>query len=267
MSNRVDRNTASWFKVDALEVGVFEQPSALARFAARTAGNHLRGALVKNSTASVIFATGNSQLVFLEALTHVDDLDWRAVTVFHMDEYLGISRDHRASFRRFIREKIERVLKPGQVHYMEGDALEPIKECERYTGLLMERPVDLCCLGIGENGHLAFNDPPVANFKDPRKVKIVRLDEGCRQQQVGEGHFPRLESVPQYALTLTIPMLCSARRMLCIAPEQRKAEAVRAALTGPVDAGCPASFLRRQRQATLLLDFDSARLWREEQGK
>ena len=133
-------------------------------------------------------------------------------------------------------------------------------ECERYAGLLAAQPIDLCCLGIGENGHLAFNDPPVANFDDPHKVKLVKLDVASRQQQVNEGHFPNLEAVPQYAFTLTIPQLCSAKRMFCIAPEKRKAKAVKAALAGPIDTTCPASFLRRQPQATLFLDVDSASL-------
>ena len=119
---------------------------------------------------------------------------------------------------------------------------------------------DLCCLGIGENGHIAFNDPPVADFNDPHKVKLVKLDEGCRLQQVGEGHFPNLEAVPQYAFTLTIPMLCSAERMLCIVPERRKAPAVRAALKDPIGTACPASFLRTQPHCTLFLDAASASL-------
>lgn len=138
--------------------------------------------------------------------------------------------------------------------------MEPLAECERYTWLLKAQPIDLCCLGIGENGHIAFNDPPVANFDDPHSVKIVKLDHDCRQQQVGEGHFPSMDSVPQYALTLTIPMLCSAKRMLCIAPEKRKAKAVKEALEGPITTACPASFLRKQSHATLFLDPDSSAL-------
>jgi glucosamine-6-phosphate deaminase len=147
---------------------------------------------------------------------------------------------------------------PGVVHYLEGDALEPIAEAMRYASLLQESPVDLCCLGVGENGHIAFNDPAVAHFTDPFQVKMVKLDEISRQQQVGEGCFPKLESVPQYALTLTIPALCAARQMICIVPERRKAQAIRMALGGPVTTACPASFLRQQSHATLCLDAAAA---------
>jgi len=177
-----------------------------------------------------------------------------------MDEYLGIDAGHKASFRRYMRERVEQRVKPRQFHYLEGDALLPLDECERYTRLLEAQPIDLCCLGIGENGHIAFNDPPVANFADSHRVKLVKLDLACREQQVNEGHFPNLDAVPQYAFTLTIPMLCTAKRMLCVAPEKRKAKAVKAALRGPIQTACPASFLRKQPQATLFLDADSATL-------
>ena len=178
--------------------------------------------------------------------------------MLHMDEYLGLDEQHSASFRRFLRERVEQRLKPRAFHYIQGEAPEPLSECARYTRLLRAQPIDLCLLGIGENGHLAFNDPPVANFNDPHDVKLVKLDEACRQQQVGEGHFPNLAAVPQYAFTLSIPALCSAKRMLCIVPERRKAAAVEAALCGPITTACPASFLRKQAHCTLFLDAESA---------
>src|SRR5262249_27641547 len=143
-------------------------------------------------------------------------------------------------------------------HCIRGEAMQPLAECERYANLLAAQPIDLCLLGIGENGHLAFNDPPVAEFADRHTVKLVKLDEACRKEQVGEGHFPSLAEVPQYAFTLTIPALCAARRMLCIVPERRKAEAVREALRGPISPACPASWLRRQAHCTLYLDAESA---------
>jgi glucosamine-6-phosphate deaminase len=177
-----------------------------------------------------------------------------------MDEYLGVPDSHSASFRRFLRERFVDLVHPGQVHYLRGDAEEPIKECARYASLLRAEPIDLCCLGIGENGHVAFNDPAVADFEDPSTVKLVQLDEACRGQQVGEGHFPNLEAVPRYAFTLTVPALCSAGRMLCVVPERRKADAVRATLRDTPSTACPASILRRQPQATLFLDADSASL-------
>lgn len=248
------------FKTDRLEVRVYDQESAMARDAAETASVYMKDVLNRQGTAAVILATGNSQIQFLEAVVAWGGVDWSKVTLFHMDEYLGLDANHAASFRRYMRERVEARLKPRAFHYLEGDAMEPLSECARYAELLEAQPIDLCCLGIGENGHIAFNDPPVANFQDPRRVKIVKLDEACRQQQVGEGHFPNLDAVPQYALTLTIPALCSARRMLCIVPEKRKAEAVKNALQGPVTTDCPASFLRQQGHAILFLDSAAASL-------
>jgi glucosamine-6-phosphate deaminase len=248
------------FKADALDVRIHDTQSALAADAAVQARDCLQAALTRQGTAAAILATGNSQLQFLDALIALGDVDWSRVTLFHMDEYLGLDDQHRASFRRYMRERVEARVKPCAFHYLTGDTLLPLSECERYTQLLRAQPIDLCCLGIGENGHIAFNDPPVADFADPHAVKLVKLDEACRMQQVGEGHFPSLEAVPQYAFTLTIPMLCSARRMLCIVPERRKAAAVRDTLQGPVQTTCPASFLRQQGHCTLFLDADSASL-------
>jgi glucosamine-6-phosphate deaminase len=243
-----------------MSVRVFAQPSDLATDAAWVVHEYLQQQLARQETVSAIFACATSQVRFLSALVQLPALDWSRVTVFHMDEYLGISENHPASFQRFLREHLVNLVPPGTVHYLAGDALEPIKECDRYARLLQAQPIDLCCLGIGENGHIAFNDPPVADFADPRPVKIVKLDEACRRQQVGEGCFPTLASVPQYALTLTIPTLCAARKMVCIVPDQRKAMAVQAAIKGPPSTACPASFLRQQSHATLFLDNDSASL-------
>ena len=248
------------FKTGELEVFVFASTEVLAAAAVRAAREHLEAALNRAGQAAAIFATGNSQIRFLDQLAQSGGIDWSRVTLFHMDEYLGLPPDHPASFRRYLKERVERTLSPGTFHYLAGDALEPIRECDRYTQLLRAQPIDLCCLGIGENGHLAFNDPPVADFQDERLVKIVKLDTTCKQQQVGEGHFPHLDAVPSHALTLTIPALCSARRMICIVPEQRKATAVRGALQGPISTSCPASILRRQSHCTLFLDTESASL-------
>jgi glucosamine-6-phosphate deaminase len=253
-------STEAGLRADSLAVRVYQNQTELAQDAARMAQRHLQETLAAQGAAAVILATGNSQLQFLGALAALGGVDWSRVTLFHMDEYLGIDANHRGSFRRYLRERVEAPLRPKQFHYIEGDALLPLTECARYAELLAAQAIDLCCLGIGENGHLAFNDPPVADFADPHRVKLVKLDEACRRQQVGEGHFTSLEAVPQYAFTLTIPMLCSARRMLCIVPEQRKARAVKNALNGPIDTACPASFLRRQSHCTLLLDRDSAGL-------
>jgi len=247
-------------QVDLLSVRIHPTQAEMARDVAPIAQQSLREAIARQGAAAMIFATGNSQIQTLDALVALGGVDWSKVTMFHMDEYLGIEAGHPASFRRFLRERVETKLKPKVFHYIEGDTLLPLRECERYTRLLRAQPIDLCLLGIGENGHLAFNDPPVADFDDPHTMKLVKLDHACRQQQVGEGHFPNLAAVPQYAFTLTIPALCSARRMLCIVPEQRKAGAVKNALGGPISTTCPASFLQRQAHCTLFLEAASASL-------
>jgi glucosamine-6-phosphate deaminase len=155
---------------------------------------------------------------------------------------------------------VEKQVSPKEFHYIEGDAIEPLVECDRYTKLLQAQPIDLCCLGVGENGHLAFNDPAVADVNDPYTLKLVKLDNVNRQQQVNTGYFPNLESVPQYAFTLTLPMICSAKKIICLAQGKRKAKIVKQMLEGDVTTDCPASILRTQQQATLFLDVDSAAL-------
>lgn len=248
------------FQADALPVRVYGSRTDLATDAAAEVNGYLKEVLSKEGAAAVILATGNSQIEFLDRLIESSEVDWSKVTLFHMDEYLGLPADHKASFRRYMKERVESRVKPRVFHYLEGDTEEPIRECQRYAELLQAQPVALCCLGVGENGHLAFNDPPVANFEDPYLVKLVKLDVPCRQQQVSEGHFPDLKAVPEYAFTLTIPALCSAQKMICISPETRKAKAIQTALQGPVSPACPASILRKQAHATLLLDTDSAAL-------
>ena len=245
-------------QVDSLQVRIHPTQPEMAADVAQEAKQILVAALECQPTASVIFAAANSQIQALDALVALGGIDWSRVVMFHMDEYLGIDAQHSASFRRFLRERVEERLKPRAFHYIEGEAMQPLAECERYARLLRAQPIDLCLLGIGENGHLAFNDPPVAHFTDPHDVKLVKLDEACRLQQVGEGHFPNLAVVPQYAFTLSIPALCAAKRMLCIVPERRKAAAVKAALRGPIETACPASFLRKQAHCTLFLDAESA---------
>jgi glucosamine-6-phosphate deaminase len=248
------------FQVDALSVRVYATQKALSEAVSSEARDYLADVVSRHGSAAVILATGNSQIQFLRQLVALGGVDWSAITLFHMDEYLGIRRDHPASFRRYLLERVENLVRPRAFHYIHGDCALPLDEIERYTGLLRAQPVDLCCLGIGENGHVAFNDPPVARFDDPHWMKLVKLDDACKMQQVKEGHFSSLETVPPYAFTLTIPALCAARKMLCIAPESRKAAAVRDALRGPVATSCPASVLRRQAHCTLFLDADSASL-------
>jgi len=243
-------------RVDRLWVRVFPSAHELAVAAAADATAVLQAAVVGRGAAHAMFATGNSQLGFLDELV-TRDVDWSKVVVFHMDEYVGVGPDHPAGFARYIRERIGDRVHPRTVHYLRGTG-DPEAECERYARLLGEHPLDLCCLGIGENGHLAFNDPPVADFDDRRDVKVVELDAACRAQQVNEGHFASIDAVPTHAITVTIPALLRARRVIANVPEARKATPVRAALEGPVSTSCPASVLRTCSHARLYLDRDSA---------
>jgi glucosamine-6-phosphate deaminase len=246
--------------VDRMDVKVHPDSSALARAATEGAAAVIRDAVSARGVAHAMFATGNSQLEFVDTIvTATPDVPWGSVVVFHMDEYVGVGPDHPAGFQRWIRERLTDRAHPLGAHYIDGLA-DPRDECERYAALLRTYPLDLCCLGIGENGHLAFNDPPVADFDDPLDMKLVELDRDCRLQQVHEGHFPGIEAVPNLAITATIPALLRAGTVLAIVPEARKAEPVRAAIAGPVSTACPASVLRTRDNVTLHLDPDSASL-------
>jgi glucosamine-6-phosphate deaminase len=247
-------------RIDALNVRVERGVDAMARDAAAEAASVLRAAVGARGEANVMLATGNSQLVFLAQLAATPGVEWSRVRAFHMDEYVGLRPSHTASFQRYMRERVAAQLPLKEFEYLSGDAPDPEQEAARYEALLRAHPLDLCCAGIGENGHLAFNDPPVANFDDPRDVKIVALEPASRRQQVGEGHFATIDDVPTHAITVTIPALLRAVRVLVIAPEARKAKAVHDALYGPITTACPASVLRRQSNATLYLDAESSAL-------
>ena len=234
-----------------------DDPEALADAAAEDAAAIVRDAVAARGRAHVMFASGNSQLAFLDRLTTDPAMPWAAVTGFHMDEYVGIAPDHPASFARYMRDRIVDRTAIGRFHLIDGRA-PPADECARYSALLDDHPLDLCVMGIGENGHLAFNDPPVADFHDPVAVKVVHLDDACRRQQVGEGHFPEVDAVPATAITVTIPALLRAARVMVVAPDARKAAPVAAAFTGPVSTACPASILQTVTHATVYLEPASA---------
>lgn len=259
MDGQPDGEGARRTTVGAMRVVVHPSVEAMAAGAAAEAAGVLCDAVAARGRAHAMFATGNSQLAFVDALATRSEIPWDSVVVFHMDEYVGVGPDHPAGFRRWIRTRIVERLHPAEAHYLDGLA-EPTAEAARYAALLEAHPLDLCCLGIGQNGHLAFNDPPVADFDDPLGAKVVTLDPECRQQQVDEGHFPDPGSVPAEAVTVTIPALLAARRVLAIVPESRKARPVRAALSGPVTTDCPASVLRTRANVTLHLEPESAAL-------
>jgi glucosamine-6-phosphate deaminase len=236
---------------------VLGDPGALADAAATDAAAVVRDAVAARGRAHVMFASGNSQLDFLDRLTVDTTMPWASVTGFHMDEYVGIPPDHPASFARYMRDRIVARTAIGAFHVIDGLA-PPADECARYATVLAAHPLDLCVMGIGENGHLAFNDPPVADFADALDLKVVELDDACRRQQVGEGHFPDVDAVPSTAITVTIPALLRAARVMVIAPDARKAAAVATAFNGPVTAGCPASVLQTVDHATVYLEPASA---------
>ena len=244
---------------DQIPVHIFDSNQTMGRRAAQDLSKIIAQAIADHDLASVILATGNSQLSFMQALRDMPDIEWDKVVVFHMDEYLGMSDQHPASFPRYIRQNLTDHVNPRAFYPIRGDAPDPQAELERYADLLRRYPAGACVLGIGENGHLAFNDPP-ADFDTDEIIHIVNLDQKCRMQQVGEGHFATLDDVPQQALSLTVPALLAADRVLAVVPEQRKAKAVQAALQGPITPDCPASILRTQPHVTMYLDVDSASL-------
>lgn len=254
MSNQPIRTA----QFDQLPVSVYATNEALGAAAAAEAAEVIRAAVAARGVANIILATGNSQLTFLAALRETPDLPWGAVNIFHMDEYINLPAGHPASFPAFLRRHLVDAVKPKAFYPVPGEAADLDAACRAYEALLRAHPADLCALGIGENGHIAFNDPPYADFDDPVWVKPVALDERSRRQQVGEGHFRSLDEAPTHALTLTIPALLSAGRLLCIVPEARKAEAVERSLRGPITEDCPASILRQTPHARLFLDSESA---------
>ena len=248
-----------------LEVRVYQSGAGLGVAAAEDLARIVAESIAKRGSAAIILATGNSQLCFIEALRQRQDVEWGSVRVFHMDEYLGMSDQHPASFRRYIREKLVDQVHPLAFHGIRGDAPDVEAEMQRYTALLQQHPPDAVVMGIGENGHLAFNDPP-ADFTTGKTILVVTLDEACRRQQLGEGWFPSLDDVPRQALTLSVPALLAPRHLLVVVPERRKAPAVKAALEGPVTPDCPASILQRQPHAVLYLDLESSSLLVERSG-
>lgn len=247
------------FQVESALVQIYASPTELGLAAAERAATLISQAIEARGRARVIAATGNSQIPLAEALVK-QPVDWKAVELFHMDEYSGISANHPSSFRYWIRTRLEERIHPGKMFYLEGDAADLDAEIERYSKLLLEAPIDVAFVGFGENGHIAFNDPPVADFKDPAQVKQVVLEEACRRQQAGEGHFRDIASVPEKAVTVTCPGLFRAKSWVSCVPERRKAEAVRNALEGPISEKCPASLVRRHSDAYVYLDRESASL-------
>lgn len=246
------------FTKDKLAVKVFENRKLMGKEAATDVADCIEQMLSEKKEINMIFAAAPSQNEFLEELAE-SGVEWERINAFHMDEYIGLPLDAEQRFGTFLKERIFGRVPFKSVHYINGQA-QPEKECDRYSLLLKQYPVDIVCLGIGENGHIAFNDPHVAKFDDPELVKVVALDEKCRMQQVHDGCFRSIELVPTQAISLTIPALVAAKYMFCIVPASTKAQAVYDTIYGETSESCPASILRTKANAVLYLDSDSAAL-------
>ena len=244
--------------VDALQVDVFNTRAELGQAAAADVAERIGALLRVQDTVRMVFAAAPSQNEFLASLAQYTNLDWRRVEAFHMDEYIGLGNGAPKSFARFLQEHLFGRLPFGRIEYMNGAASDPQAECQRYGDLLAQKLIDITCAGIGENGHMAFNDPPVADFRDPLAVKIVEMDLVCRQQQVHDGAFACLDAVPKRAITLTMPTLMSARYVCCMVPGPTKTAAVKHSLKDEISASCPATIMRRHAAACLYLDTASA---------
>ncbi len=243
-----------------LEVRIYSGREPAGDAGAAIAAGIIRGEIARRGRAAVVLASAVSQDPFLAALRSQPDLEWPRVSAFHLDEYAGMSGGHPASFRRFQRERLMDHVPIGAFHELRGDSPDLEAECERYAALLREAQPCMVALGIGENGHLAFIDPPVCRFDEPRDVRTVELDDVCRMQQVHDGAFARFEDVPRKALSLTVPFFLRVPRALAFVNGPNKSAAVRAALEGPVAESCPASALRRHPSAILFLDPPAAAL-------
>lgn len=269
-------------KIDDLSVRISASAAELTQDIVMLAQEYLQSLLQQQATVRIILATGNSQLDFLlaigrglgvyphkryaeryplgpnqEAIAQENQLDWSRIIFFHLDEYLGIAADHPGSFRDYLRHKVEKQVQPRQFHYIEGDAQQPLAECDRYSNLLQQQTIELCMLGIGDNGHLAFNEPTVADFQDPQVVKLVKPETKTRQQQVNGGYFADLAAVPSYAHTLTIPAICAAKQIFCLAGGSHKVGVVRQTLENAIAPNFPATILRTLPHATLFCDRNS----------
>lgn len=243
-------------QVESLVVQVYETRAELGKAAATKVSAKIKELLEEKDIVRMVFAAAPSQNEFFESLKKDSDIDWNRIVVFHMDEYIGLEVGAPQSFGTFLKTRLFDEVKPGAVHLIDSSR-DVNDELIRYENLIKEDEIDIICLGIGENGHLAFNDPPVADFNDSEMIKVVELDEVCRQQQVNDGCFPTIEEVPTHAITLTIPALMSGNYLYCMVPGPTKRQAVRGVLEGPVSTENPATILRHHPNCILFLDKES----------
>lgn len=243
-----------------LVLHIFPNRPEMGNAAAQAVAKTLRELFVEKAEVNMVFAAAPSQNEFLQALIEIKNLKWDRVNAFHMDEYIGLTEEAPQRFGNFLERHLFSKLPFKSVNYLNGNATDMDSEIQRYSALLDKNSIDIVCLGIGENGHLAFNDPPVADFNDPFAVKKVELEQACRQQQVNDGCFKELDEVPKYALTLTIPALLKGKSLFVIAPGQQKADAVYNTLNQELSTQYPSTILRTHSNVTLFLDVDSSNL-------
>ena len=240
-----------------MKIEVFKTKEKCGIAAADRGADLLEQAIRAKGRASFIVATGASQFDFLKALTEKEGIDWRLTTMYHLDEYIGMNADHPASFRRYLKERLIDVVCPGTVHLIQGEASDPVAECRRINDIIARDTIDVAFVGIGENGHLAFNDPP-ADFDTDVPYIIVELDDACRQQQFGEGWFAAFEEVPKTAISMSIQQIMKSETIICTVPDKRKARAVKDCFEGEISPQHPASILRKHPRAFVYLDADAA---------
>lgn len=250
--------TARYFKVEKLQGYVFATHDEMGKFAAYDIASMMKAMLALKTSINVMFAAAPSQNDMLAALAADPAIDWSRVNAFHMDEYIGLPAEAPQGFGNFLRNAIFDKKSFASVNFIDATATDAQQEALRYEQVLKENPLDICLLGVGENGHIAFNDPPVADFHDSKLVKVVELEQKCRMQQVNDGCFNNIDEVPTCAITVTIPALLSASAMFCVVPNERKAEAIAAMLYDPVSTACPASILRTHEAVKLYLDDGAA---------
>lgn len=245
-------------KKDMLDIKIFGTRNELGNAAAKEAATYISNLLDNQPEVNILFAAAPSQNEFLKALNHYT-IPWNRINAFHMDEYIGLREDAPQRFGNYLKKNIFSTVQPKTVYYLFDEELSPVEICSRYTESLSNYPIDIIFMGIGENAHIAFNDPHVADFNDPEQVKIVSLDEVCRKQQVHDGCFDNLDEVPTEAITLTIPAMMKAKRIFCIVPAATKANAIKSTVDGGITPDCPASILRTHPATTLYCDTESAK--------
>jgi glucosamine-6-phosphate deaminase len=241
-----------------MNIQIFPTKKEMGKAAAQKAAAILKDAIDRKGKATFVIATGASQFEFLESLVQIDSIDWSKTTMFHLDEYVGIPDDHPASFRKYLNDRFISKVHPGDVYLIKGDAKDPEQECDHLNRIIGGYVIDISFVGIGENGHLAFNDPP-ADFNTEKPYIIVTLDEVCRKQQIGEGWFKSLEDVPKRAISMSVKQIMKSKNIICTVPDKRKAQAVRDCFKGDeISPNCPASILKKHDNCFIFLDENSS---------